>query len=99
MGEVRKFDSGSDPKLYSVKSRLSEAGITISTDKYISGNYKTPYILRLVSGSLMVAAAAGFVIVIARHGSVPGIGTVAVTIIVIAAMLFMVFTLLFADTV
>lgn len=99
VGEVKRFDSDSGSELRKVKSRLAELGAEISTDKYISGNYKTPYILRLASALLMLAAAAGFVVIVARKGSIPKAGATAVVILGIAALLFMAFTLLCADTV
>lgn len=99
VGEVKRFDSDSGSELRTVKSKLAELGVEISTDKYISGNYKTPYILRLVSALLMLAASAGFVVIITRKGSIPKAGATAVVILGIAALLFMVFTILCADTV
>lgn len=98
-GEVRKFDSENFSKLRELKNDLSEYGITISSEFYLSGNYKTLYILRLTAGLSLLAAGILFVFVIMRLGSSSKAAATAAVIFGLAALLFNVFVMLCGETV
>ncbi len=93
-GEVMKMDSQFTKDMSDMNRELSSLGFKISTSKYISTSYKTPYTLRLISGLFTIAAA---VVIILMMKS--GKGTKFVAIPAILAVLFMAFVILCGETV
>lgn len=94
-GEVMKMDSKLIKDLSDMNKQInSELGFSISTAKYISSNYKTLYMLRLVSGLFNIAAAAALLIMLNR-----GVNAKIVPVPVFAAFLLMGFVVFFGETV
>lgn len=98
VGEIRKYNFDVKSDIRGVISNLSALGVSVSAEKYLSGNYKTLYILRLVSG-LLTAAAAVFTVAAARKESVPKWESVCLNVFRKAALTFMAFVLLFGKSV
>ncbi len=93
-GEVMKMDSQFAKDLSDMNRQLSAMGLSVSTSKYISTSYKTPYTLRLISGLFTIVAAVVIVMMIKS-----GKGTKFVAVPAILAMLFMAFVILCGETV
>lgn len=93
-GEVMEMDSRFAKDLSEMNSELSTMGYSISTSKYISANYKTPYTLRLLSGLFTIIAAVVIILMIKS-----GKGTKFVAVPAVLAVLFMIFVILCGETV
>lgn len=93
-GEVMKMDSQFTKDLTEMNRELATLGLSVSTSKYISTNYKTPYTLRLISGLFTIAAAVVILMMIKT-----GKGTKFIAIPAILAALFIAFVLLCGETI
>ena len=94
-GEVMKMDSKFTKDLSDMNKKLNrELGISISTSKYISSNYKTLYALRLASGVFNVAAVAIGLVLIKK-----GVGAKLIPVLFIVAFLLMGFVVFFGETI
>lgn len=93
-GEVMKMDSKFAKDMSDMNRELSALGFKISTSKYISTSYKTPYTLRLVSGFFTIVAAVVTILMLksGKGGKFTGVPA-------ILAVLFMVFVILCGETV
>lgn len=93
-GEVMTMDSQFTKDMSEMNMELASLGFKISTSKYISTSYKTPYTLKLISGLFTIAATVVIILMLKS-----GKGTKFVAVPAILAVLFMAFVILFGETV
>ena len=86
-GEVREFYSQSKKSIRTVNSKIAELNVSVSEENYVDCDYRTTYILRLLTSVLLLSTAVVAVVTFMRVGQMSKAAASAATIYMIVAVL------------
>lgn len=86
-GEVREFYSQSKRSIRTVNSKIADLNVSVSEENYVDCDYRTTYILRLLTAAALLSAAVVAVVTFMRVGQLSKTAATAATIYMVVAVL------------